>query len=70
MHGVSGMTKAAGKGVQPKKHLVGKSKLLFGIRWINSYQLFLMKKTGAKEGIVRLKSILLSGAYSSKPVKS
>ena len=51
VHGVSGMTKAAGKGIQPKKDPVGETESEIKIAvhdtllWINSFQLFLMKST-------------------------
>lgn len=68
VHGVSGMTKAAGKGVQPKKDPVGEteSEIKIAVRDTLDKLLSIVsdESTGSKEGIVRSKSILLSGTYS------
>ena len=68
VHGVSGMTKAAGKGVQPTKDPVGEteSEIKIAVRDTLDKLLSIVsdESTGSKEGIVRSKSILLSGTYS------
>ena len=68
VRGVSGMTKAARKGVQPKKDPVGETESEIKIAVRNTLDKLLSivsdESTGSKEGIVRSKFILLSGTYS------
>ena len=68
VHDVSGMTKAAGKEVQPKKGPVGETESEIKIAVRDTFDKLLSmvsdESTGSKEGIVRSKSILLSGIYS------
>ena len=67
-HSVSGTTKAAGKGVQPKKDPVGETESEIKIAARDTLDKLLSivsdESTCSKEGIVRSKPILLSGTYS------
>ena len=70
VHGVRGMTKAAGKEIQPTKNPVGEteSEIKIAVQdtllWISSFQLFMIKSTGTgfEEGTIKVH--LLIGRYS------
>ena len=61
VHGVSGMTKAAGKGIQPKKDPVGETESEIKIAVQDTLDKLLSivsdESTGSEEGTVRSKSI-------------
>ena len=71
LHGVSGMTKAAGKGIQPKKDPVSEteSEIKIAVQdtllWINSFQLFLIKSTsiGSEEGTIKVHLLIVRYSY-------